>query len=147
MFTEELSVGDKGSGVNKGFENVVHERHYSRDLSAGEESFWTPGREGPHEFEIGGGLVEGGGNDHGELFLVLFVFFGELVVLLFFFELFVLVVVFVGFVETVGGIGHDHVEELFKHGQLKVLSQVGPVDLVVPERSEYFIDVEPVLEF
>lgn len=43
MFSEELSVCDKSGGVNKGFEDVVHEWDNSGDLSSGEEGFGTPG--------------------------------------------------------------------------------------------------------
>ena len=68
-------------------------------------------------------------------------------ILFLFLEFFVLGVVGIGLVETVGGVSHDHVEELFKNSQLKVFSEVASVDFVGPEGGEDFVDVESVFEF
>ncbi len=146
VFVEELSVGDKSGRIDKCFEDVVHEWDNSGDLSPWEEGFWTPGWECTHEFEIGHGLIESGWDDHGELFLIFFIFFTELSVFLFLLELFVLGVVGVGLIKTVSGVGHDHIEEFFKDGELKVFGEIGAVYLVVPEGGEDFVDIESVLE-
>jgi hypothetical protein len=56
------------------------------------------------------------------MLFVFLILFAELSILFLFLEFFVLGVVGIGLVKTVGGVGHDHVEEFFKNSKLKVFS-------------------------
>ena len=56
------------------------------------------------------------------MFFILLILFAELSIFFLFLEFFVLGVIGVGFIKAVGGVGHDHVEELFKNSEFKVFS-------------------------
>ena len=61
-------------------------------------------------------------------------------------QLLVLVIVLIYLFNTVGCVSHDHVEEAFKSGSMKVLGEIFTVHFTRPQSCEYFIGVVAVLE-
>lgn len=141
-----MPVGGEGAGVNEGLEDVVEQGNCGGLIRFGEEGLRAPDRQVAHELEVAAGLAESRADDSLHHFLILEVLLGKRPFSLLGLQLLELLVVLVGLVEAVGGVGHDHVEELLEQRGFEVLLQVLPVALMRPQRGENLVGVEPVLE-